>query len=201
MVNLLEEGKLTYASCSEQLFERLENHLLNLSKEAPSLHSATRMQVRLIFEAKGENQSAPDTDYQAICWLVNQNYITANQAALLIEELAKDVLETFLTLKEGGYEFSVETHLDELPKFCYLDLRSLIEYCQKKIRDQQNPMVNSSNSKSASSMTVATPSSKQPLPTADVRQKPPAKNNNINSDSGIKTNQHKPAGADRKSVV
>ncbi|MBD2244594.1 response regulator [Nostoc sp. FACHB-888] len=134
----LEDGKLTYASYSDKLFERLDSHLRRLSQQIPALNSATRVQMRLMFEAKNEHQAIPNADYQAICWLVNQGYITSVQAASLIDELAKEVLELFLCLKEGSYEFSPESFLDELPKFCHLDLRLLVEYCQKQLRNRQN---------------------------------------------------------------
>ncbi|ACC83939.1 response regulator [Nostoc punctiforme] len=134
----LEDGKLTYASYSDKLFERLDSHLRRLSQQIPALNSATRVQMRLMFETKDEHQSIPNADYQAICWLVNQDYITSVQAASLIDELAKEVLESFLCLKEGSYEFSPESFLDELPKFCRLDLRLLVEHCQKQLRNRQN---------------------------------------------------------------
>ncbi|MBD2680764.1 MULTISPECIES: response regulator [Nostoc] len=134
----LEDGKLTYASYSDKLFERLDSHLRRLSQQIPALNSATRIQMRLMFETKNEHQSIPNADYQAICWLVNQDLITPVQAGNLIDELAKEVLESFLCLKEGSYEFSPENSLDELPKFCRLDLRLLVEHCQKQLRNRQN---------------------------------------------------------------
>ncbi len=134
----LEDGKLTYASYSDKLFERLDSHLRRLSQQIPALNSATRVQMRLMFETKNEHQSIPNADYQAICWLVNQDYITSVQAGSLIDELAKEVLESFLCLKEGSYEFSPESSLNELPKFCRLDLRLLVEHCQKQLRNRQN---------------------------------------------------------------
>ncbi|MEH2422957.1 MAG: response regulator [Nostoc sp.] len=134
----LEDGKLTYASYSDKLFERLDSHLRRLSQQIPALNSATRVQMRLMFETKNEHQSIPNPDYQAICWLVNQDYITSVQAASLIDELAKEVLGSFLCLKEGSYEFSPESSLSELPKFCRLDLRLLVEHCQKQLRNRQN---------------------------------------------------------------
>ncbi|MBF2063469.1 MAG: response regulator [Calothrix sp. C42_A2020_038] len=132
----IEEGKLTYASYSNQLFDWLDGHLERLDKQIPTLNSSTRMQMRLLFEPKHINQSIAQADYQAICWLVNRNYMTLEQAAVLIEELALEVLESFLTLKEGSYEFSRETALDELPKFCRLDLRLLVEQCQRQLRSR-----------------------------------------------------------------
>jgi len=134
----LEDGKLTYASYSDKLFERLDSHLRRLSQEIPALNSATRVQMRQTFEANNEHQLIPYADYRAICWLVKQKYIASTQAETLIDELAKEVLESFLCLKEGSYEFNPEDCLDELPKFCRLDLRLLVEYCQKQLRNRQN---------------------------------------------------------------
>ncbi|MBF2008908.1 MAG: response regulator [Chlorogloeopsis fritschii C42_A2020_084] len=133
----LEEGKLTYASYSDKLFERLDHHLQLLSQQIPTLSSANRVQMRLTFDTKSENQSMSQPDYLAICWLVNQGYITPPQAAILIDELAKEVLLSFLGLKQGSYEFHNQTSLDELPKFCCLDLRSLVEHCQKQLQVRQ----------------------------------------------------------------
>ncbi len=130
----LEDGKLTYASYSEKLLERFDNHLRRLSLEIPTLNSATRVQVRLMFENK--NVLVSQVDYQAICWLVKQNYMTQHDAVILIEELAKETLESFLTLKEGSYEFNSQNAIEELPKFCYLDLRLLVDHCQKQLRRQ-----------------------------------------------------------------
>lgn len=133
----LEEGKLTYASYSDKVFERLDNHLRRLSQKIPHLNSATRVQMRLMFEPQPETQPIPYADYQAICWLVEQEHLTPKQATTLIEELAKEVLESFLVLKEGSYEFYPEAAWDELPKFGYLDLRLLVEHCQKQLRNRQ----------------------------------------------------------------
>jgi twitching motility two-component system response regulator PilG len=134
----LEEGKLTYASYSDQLFERLDSHLKRLNEQISNLNNETRTQMRLMFEPKNDNQLIPYADYQAICWLTNQEYITPLQAGILVEELAKEVLESFLVLREGNYEFTSENCLDELPKFCRLDLRLLVEQCLNQLRQQQS---------------------------------------------------------------
>ena len=82
--------------------------------------------------------SIKSPDYQAICWLFSQKYLEPAQTASLIEELAKEVLESFLLLEAGTYEFLEQETLEELPKFCYLELRSLVEYCQKRLRYWQS---------------------------------------------------------------
>ncbi|QHG16510.1 response regulator [Nostoc sp. ATCC 53789] len=184
----LEDGKLTYASYSDKLFERLDSHLRRLSQQIPALNSATRVQMRLMFETKNEHQSIPNADYQAICWLVNQDYITAVQAASLIDELAKEVLESFLCLKEGSYEFSPESSLDELPKFCRLDLRLLVEHCQRQLRNRQNIQSSIPSGAGSQVLSKIQPSQTQPPLQIKLGQKLPI---SINFDipENNKTNQ------------
>lgn len=133
----MEEGKLTYASCSDKLFERLDTYLQRLHQQIPTLNSSCRVQMRMLFENQNQQESIYQADYQAICWLVDGDYITYHQAETLINELAKEVLESFLTIREGSYEFRSEHPLSNLPSFCYLDLRSLIESVQKRLRNRR----------------------------------------------------------------
>jgi CheY-like chemotaxis protein len=86
------------------------------------------------FEKDTENQSIPNPDYLAICWLVDQKYISHVQAALLIEKLALEVLQPLLNLEYGSYEFVPHTFLDNLPKFCHLNLRTLVEQSQSGVK-------------------------------------------------------------------
>jgi CheY-like chemotaxis protein len=126
----VDEGKLIYACDSEKMFEPLYRNLQRLSQQISTLPSEIHEQLRAIFETGIQNQAIPNPDYLAICWLVNQKYISPFQAAILIEELALEVLESFLNLDEGSYEFIPESFLDDMPKFCHLNLRLLVERCQ-----------------------------------------------------------------------
>ncbi|MCP6757292.1 MAG: response regulator [Fischerella sp. CENA71] len=128
----VEEGKLIYACYTEKMFELLYKHLQRLSQKIPTLHNGIKEQLRAIFETGIENQAIPNPDYLGICWLVNQKYLTPAQAGILVEQLALEVLESFLLLKEGSYEFTPESFLDEMPKFCHLDMRLLVERSQKR---------------------------------------------------------------------
>ncbi len=128
----VEEGKLIYACCTEKMFELLYKHLQRLGQKIPTLHNGIKEQLRAIFETGIENQAIPNPDYLGICWLVNQKYLTPAQAGILVEQLALEVLESFLLLKEGSYEFTPESFLDEMPKFCHLDIRLLVERSQKR---------------------------------------------------------------------
>ncbi|MEH1867544.1 MAG: response regulator [Nostoc sp.] len=126
----VDEGKLIYACYSEKMFEPLYRNLQRLSQQISTLPCEIHEQLRAIFETGIENQAIPNPDYLAICWLVNQKYISPFQAAILIEQLALEVLESFLNLEEGSYEFIPESFLDDMPKFCHLNLRLLVERCQ-----------------------------------------------------------------------
>lgn len=142
----LEQGKLIYASDSVDPFERLDRHLRRLSRQIPTLVSAVRVQVRLIFESDLESQSSQHPDYQAICWLVNQQYLTSQDAANLIEELAEEVIVSLLSVKEGSYQLIEQDKLEELPLFCRLDLRTIVERCHEQLRRQQTVQSTSVNS-------------------------------------------------------
>ncbi|MDJ0674295.1 MAG: response regulator [Calothrix sp. MO_167.B42] len=134
----LEAGKLIYASHSKDLFERLEYYLQKLNKNIPNFHNSDWLQAGFIFNNAADKQPPIPTDYSVICYLVKQDYINTTEAAVLIDELAKETLESFLALKLGKYEFSQESSLDGLPKFCRLEIRLLVEHCQKKLTNKQN---------------------------------------------------------------
>lgn len=134
----LEEGKLIYVCSTDKMFDLLYKHLQRLSEQIPTLHSGIDKQLQAVFETGLVNQAIPNLDYLAICWLVNQKYISPEQAGMLIEELAIEVLEPFLKIKEGSYEFTSESFLDDMPKFCHLDLRLVVEKCQNRAQNQGN---------------------------------------------------------------
>jgi len=131
----IDEGKLIYACYSEKMFEPLYRNLQRLSEQISTLPNGIDDQLKAIFETGAGSQAIPNPDYLAICWLVNQKYISPTEAAILIEQLALEVLDSFLNLEEGSYEFIPESFLDDMPKFCHLNLRLLVERCQKRGRE------------------------------------------------------------------
>ncbi len=130
----LEQGKITYASHSADPFDRLDCHLRRLGYKIPALKSELE-QLRLLFEADSKNHSVQNPDYQAICWLFDQQYLNNFQIAALIEELVKEVIESFLLIKEGTYEFNEK--LQALPDFCSLELQPILKHCQKQLQAWQ----------------------------------------------------------------
>jgi chemotaxis family two-component system response regulator PixG len=131
----VDKGQLVYACYLNNMFDALDRKLQHLSQDILTLNSEINQQLRAIFETGVENQITPRPDYMAICWLVEQKYISSEQASILIKELALEVLKSFLTLNEGNYEITPESFLNDMPKFCYLDVPLLLEECQKKSRN------------------------------------------------------------------
>ncbi|TVQ09009.1 MAG: response regulator [Leptolyngbya sp. DLM2.Bin27] len=130
----LEQGQLNYVSTAEQAFERLDNHLRRLSLQVPSLVSAVRVQVRLLFE----QQATALADYQAICWLVEQQHLHPNQASTLVETLTKEVLEAFLDVRQGSYELIEGNSMGNAPRYCQLNLRNTVEECYARLKQRRN---------------------------------------------------------------
>ncbi|MDZ8223366.1 MULTISPECIES: response regulator [unclassified Nostoc] len=139
----LEQGRITYATHSVEPFDRLERHLRRLSHQIPLLTSEVRVQLRLMFEPDSHIQLIEDDsdsrsqppEYQAISWLVSQQYLHSIQAAVLIQELVREVIESFLLIKEGTYKLT-ET-LDTMPIFCRLDVEKILEHCQVRLKEWQ----------------------------------------------------------------
>jgi CheY-like chemotaxis protein len=134
-----QQGKLIYANRADKMFSLLYAKLQQYSKQIPALaQKKVYQQLRVIFQKSIDNQAILNPDYLAICWLVEKKLITAAQAKILIKELAFEVLSSFLTIKEGSYEFSTESFMGNMPSFCALDINLLIENCQQKSQNQEN---------------------------------------------------------------
>ncbi|MCF2145018.1 response regulator [Desmonostoc muscorum LEGE 12446] len=173
----VDEGKLIYACYSEKMFEPLYRNLQRLSQQISTLPRGIHEQLRAIFETGIENQAIPNPDYLAICWLVNQKYISPSQAAILIEELALEVLESFLSLEQGSYEFIPESFLDDMPKFCHLNLRLLVERCQSPRSNAEHFSVRVGANSQTLTVSPVQPSQflrkNQPQPETKTTQKSP----------------------------
>lgn len=133
----LEQGRLAYASSSAAPFDRLDRHLARLGLQSCGLTHAAQVQVRLLFDAHTGSSATNCADFQAIQWLVEQRYLSRAQATRLIEDLAKEVIETFLVITVGSYEMREKRSLDDFPSLCRLDLRPIVEQCHAKLRRHQ----------------------------------------------------------------
>ena len=135
----LEQGKITYATHSVEPFDRLERHLRRLSHQIPLLTSEVRVQLRLMFESDSSSQliehesnsRSQPPEYQAIQWLVSQQYLHSTQAAVLIPQLVQEVIESFLLMIEGSYELTEP--LNNMPILCRLNVENILERCQARL--------------------------------------------------------------------
>lgn len=139
----LENGTITYATHSVEPFDRLERHLRRLHQQLPQVTPEIRVKVRLLFETDlynqiNDNQNSDiiqPQDYLAIQWLINQRYIDTQQATQLIQELVKEVIESFLLIENGNYQLSDSSQ--QLPVICRLDVAKVIERCQSRLQNWQ----------------------------------------------------------------
>lgn len=140
----LDQGKIPYATHSVEPFDRLERHIRRLSQQIPLLTNEVRVQLRMTFEPDWQTQLSESPhnypsqppEYQAIHWLVTQKHLLSHQAALLIQELVKEVIESFLLIGEGTYELTVP--VNNLPKICKLDAENIMERCQNRLQNWQS---------------------------------------------------------------
>lgn len=125
-------GQIFYASHSLDPFGRLERHLRRLSLKIPALTGAIRTQARLKFDGESWDDAYLTPGYQAICWLVEENYLTSEQAAALIKNLTREVFESYLLLKQGSYQFSPSS--DKSPKLCRLEVSPFVTECRQQLQ-------------------------------------------------------------------
>ncbi len=129
-------GKLCFATSSTDPFERLDRHMHQLHPQISALTDEMRAEARSRFEGTSATHPAPSADYQAICWLVEHHGLDRSQATSLIEALAKEVIEAFLNVTEGMYEITDPQDFIDYPALCQLDLRTIVEYCHSRRRQQ-----------------------------------------------------------------
>ncbi|MEB3292583.1 MAG: response regulator [Synechococcales bacterium] len=132
----LSQGQLVYVTNLVAPFERLDRHLSSHLGET-ALSPSIRQEIRSRFEQTLRHQVGIDPDYRALCWLVEQNLLRADQAAAVIEAIAKELLSDFLTIRAGTHDITDLSDLEPYPTFCELDLRRVVEHCQEQIRQRQ----------------------------------------------------------------
>ena len=140
-----EQGELVYGTTSTNSFQRLEHYLDQIGQQAvgssldpiddvPSLMSATRVKERLIYEKMKSVDALPSPDYQAICWLVDQKYLTYSQASNLIQAITTDSIESLMSLKQGTCKLFRSHQRNLIRKLCKLNTRLIIDSCRKQAR-------------------------------------------------------------------
>ena len=160
----LSQGKLNFATDTDAPFDRLDRHLQSLSNEISSLVGAVRVQLRLMFE-QSPKQAPLTPDYQAISWLVEQSHLTQEQASSLIRAMAIEVIESFLGVQEGSYDLLGLDDIGEYPVLCQLDLRPIVEICQRNRRQSLLSSPSASQGMAPAAQSVATPATSAVSPT------------------------------------
>jgi two-component system, chemotaxis family, response regulator PixG len=138
----LESGMVTYVSNSVDPFDRLVCHLRYLSHSVPSLTKEFRSQVCLTFEnatapededpgTLPEDKSLQTNDYAALCWLVNQQHLTTEQAAQMIEAITKEAIEPLFWLDQVNYRFT--KHIGNPLTLCRLEFRNIATHCLERL--------------------------------------------------------------------
>lgn len=165
---LFSGGRLNFATSSADAFERLDRQLQALAGEVPQ---TIRDQMRLLFENSDEVDDVVSRDYRAICWLVEQRHLNQEQAAQLIGAIAIEVIEPFLNIREGSYELIPQVQTEGIPVFCSLDLRPIVEVCQRnsKQRAAGHP-VTSRLSSAAIAPPISQVNGTGPMPTSADRR-------------------------------
>ena len=140
----VEKGKLVYASHSLESFERVERHLRGLSREVPALNDKLRSQLRLMFD-----DLAPETakykvtseilctEYHAIRWLVDENYLTKLVAGKLVARIIQEVIETFLCLPKEDLSNTYYEHLLK-DTYCSLPINRTLEVVEQRLQAWYN---------------------------------------------------------------
>ncbi|MGD1867787.1 MAG: response regulator [Phormidesmis sp.] len=130
---LFDQGQLNFATNSADAFERLDRQLQAFGESVPA---SARSEMRLLFENSDEVDEVVSRDYRAIAWLMEQTYLTQEQCAQLIGAIAIEVIEPFLNIREGSYELVPQAQTEGVPVYCRLDLRPIVEVCQRNSKQR-----------------------------------------------------------------
>ncbi|BDA68811.1 response regulator receiver protein PatA [Calothrix sp. PCC 7716] len=133
-----DKGQLIYAYQANSMWDIFSEKLQQLFPQLNNLDNELGGQLKAIFDSKTDDAILDRPDYLAICWLVEQQYLNSLQAGKLIEEMAIRMLDSFLKLGDGAYEFIPQTLPDYLPKFCHLDISLLIRRRQLRSMNLTN---------------------------------------------------------------
>lgn len=126
------QGQLTYATHALEPFERLERYLRGLSSQNPKLSGAVREQARSLFAQNLQKSAnnAETADYQAILWLIQQKYLNSQETQILVTNLVREVLQTYLLIDNFQHKFIPYSPIP----LAHLTYSSLLFDCQKKLQ-------------------------------------------------------------------
>jgi two-component system, chemotaxis family, response regulator PixG len=123
----LDNGKVIYACQVNGMWEIFYRKLQELNQQIPTLNNQVCSHLKTVFDRATGDTATTNPDYKAICWLINQQYLNQSQAVKFIAEIVVEVMESFLQLRDGIYEFSYQSSLGDMPKLYHLDISFLME--------------------------------------------------------------------------
>ncbi|MFO0173704.1 MAG: DUF4388 domain-containing protein, partial [Aphanizomenon sp.] len=130
----IEQGKIIYGTHSVEPFDRLERQIRRLYEQIPLVDNEVRVKMRLIFESESNDHLLNyPPEYEAINWLITEQYLITDQAKLLIQELVREVIESFILIKSGTYQLT--TIPSNFTKICQLNIYDIVEQCQNKLQN------------------------------------------------------------------
>ena len=128
----LDNGQVIYACQSKNMWELFYQKLETFNQEVQTLNNQVFSELKTIFDRTINDKTISNPDYMAICWLVKEQYLNRSQARKFIAEIVIEVMESFLELRDGIYEFAPQSALGDLPKFYHLDISFLMARCQDR---------------------------------------------------------------------
>jgi two-component system, chemotaxis family, response regulator PixG len=128
----LQDGKIIYACiANNKMWKIFDSKLQVLSRNSSQLNLNVYNQIKTVFTTAAKDKVVENPCYLAIFWLVNEHYISYQEAEQLIEEIVLELINSLQKMKEATYEFISQSLLNDMPKFCYIDITSLIKPTQK----------------------------------------------------------------------
>lgn len=123
-----DQGKLFYATNSIEPFERLERYLKYLSHRNSQINGFACSQVRVKFEHNNKtNHSLTFHDYEAIYWLLQEEYIQREEAIFLIENVMEEVLETYFLLSDFNRDIVPKNSWNEVVLLVQHDVSDFVQ--------------------------------------------------------------------------
>ncbi|MEM9002537.1 MAG: response regulator [Cyanobacteria bacterium P01_F01_bin.86] len=130
----LKDGKFSYACHGSKKsivysLNRLKLELRNINAQA-YLRLESNIDRLLNYEIN-RIQSVQYVEYQIVSWLVEQRYITIEQAENLTEKLARETIESLLKITDGIAKIDYKS--PAISAFCSLEPNTVIKRCQARV--------------------------------------------------------------------
>lgn len=129
----ISQGRLIYATHSIDPWDRIQRHLRRIGHDAPSLTREICLQIRLTVENSLSPADNTPSEYLAITWLVEQGYLSLEQAKLVVERMTEEVLEAYLLISHIlSCQFVPASFLH--PIYSHCELSEIVDRCRQRLQ-------------------------------------------------------------------